>query len=72
MLKFYKFIFIFSILVSLTIRSNGQYTPGCGTEPMDSVNVVNQPYFGNNQFLLDLVDSVENSSYSNCRTVTGG
>ncbi len=43
----------------------------CGTEPVDSLAAISQPYYGNNQFLINLADSVEAGSCSTCR-VTGG
>lgn len=50
---------LFLILVVL-ITSNlfAQSPYQCGTPPMDSVSFMNKPWVGNNQFLLDLVDSV--------------
>jgi len=39
---------------------------------MDSIAAYYQPYFGNNQYLLDLVSQVEGTSCSTCVTSTGG
>jgi|GEM_PF-4632833 len=43
----------------------------CGTESLDSATFVSLPWIGNNQLLLDLVDSVENSCPV-CRTADDG
>lgn len=32
----------------------------CGTPKIDSLDAVKQAYYDNNQYLLDLVDSLEN------------
>lgn len=52
--------FFYSLLVSLlfstlaTVQGNEPY----GTTPMDSANFVSQPWYGNNQFLLDILDII--------------
>lgn len=62
-----KIIFILlTVLFSLSIsESFSQSTSqGCQTEPVDSATFFNWPYFGNNQYLLNLVDSLEGSPMS--------
>ena len=49
-----------------------QYELPCGTERIDSLAAISQPYYENNQFLINLADSVENSGCPSCRTTTGG
>jgi len=44
----------------------------CGTAPMDSANFVNQPWYGNNQYLLDLVDSIRYLPPIPKSTIVGG
>ncbi|MBX9785619.1 MAG: hypothetical protein K2X48_20235 [Chitinophagaceae bacterium] len=52
------------LLLSIT-HSLGQSTSqGCQSEPVDSATFFNWPYFGNNQYLLNLVDSMEGSPSS--------
>ena len=56
----------------ITISYAQEIMPPCGTEPIDSLAAISQPYYGNNQFLIDLADSVENSGCPSCRTTAGG
>lgn len=42
----------------------------CGGTPFDSISALNQPHYGNNQFLIDLVDSIENTGGTYYRTST--
>lgn len=58
----------FSFSIYYTYATNDSI---CGTESLDSATFVNLPWIENNQFLLNLVDSVENSC-SNCRTSPNG
>ena len=37
---------------------------GCGTEPLDSASFEEQPWIGNNQYLLDLPDSLSFGNYA--------
>src|SRR5690554_968554 len=53
-----KPIVIFLFLVLIGIQARGQTQYACGTGNMDSAAFVNKPWVGNNQFLLDLIDSV--------------
>ena len=53
-----KPIVIFLFLVLIGIQARGQTQYACGTGNMDSAAFVNKPWVGNNQFLLDIVDSV--------------
>jgi hypothetical protein len=40
----------------------------CGTPSLDSATIVNQPWFGNNQFLVDFINSSDYSGPSACTT----
>lgn len=51
------FLFLF-ISALLGYDVNAQSGRTCGTPPMDSATFVNKPRHGNNQFLLDLNDSI--------------
>ncbi|NEN25608.1 hypothetical protein G3O08_19120 [Cryomorpha ignava] len=50
----------------------GQESIACGTFPMDSATFINQPWYGNNQFLLDLIDSVGYNSAAPKSNIAGG
>ncbi len=68
-MKLFYLIFTFLLFPSL---AKSQPYNSCGTVPMDSANFENQPWYGNNQFLLDLVDSVHNSRPLPKNLVEGG
>lgn len=56
-----------TILVTLMLSKNSAYTQTfdsirCETVTIDSTTFFNWPYFGNNQYLLNLVDSVEGNN----------
>lgn len=42
----------------------------CSTPSLDSATIVNQPWFGNNQFLVDFINSADYSGPSSCTTCT--
>ena len=65
-------LIVFVFLLGISIPSMSQDTEKCGTENMDSLAAISQPYYGNNQFLINLADSVENSGCPSCRTTAGG
>lgn len=65
------FYSILSIVLLQTV-ANGQARRVCGTHPMDSATFVNQPWYGNNQFLLDLIDSVGYNSATPKNNPIGG
>jgi len=46
-------------LLSINDSIGQSISQGCQTEPVDSATFFNWPYFGNNQYLLNLVDSLE-------------
>ncbi len=69
---FIQRLIVFVFLLGISIPSMSQNSETCGTENMDSLAAISQPYYGNNQFLINLADSVENSGCSNCRTTAGG
>lgn len=47
-----------SLITLLGYNSFSQPTYECGTPPMDSASFVNKPWYGNNQYLLDKLDSL--------------
>lgn len=55
-----KKILICLILTTLinVCSINAQSTDSCGTDDMDSTEFINQPWFGNNQYLNDFLDSI--------------
>lgn len=48
---------ILSLIVCFCMNA-AQGQNGCGTEPLDSASFEEQPWVGNNQYLLDLLDSM--------------
>lgn len=50
------FVLLFFLLLS--INSKAQFS--CGTIDTDSSILMQFPFFGNNQYLINLVDSIEN------------
>jgi hypothetical protein len=46
-------------LVVAPLLSLAQSEVVCGTPPADSASFYSQPWIGNNQFLIDLLDSIE-------------
>jgi|GEM_PF-6378357 len=60
-------LYIYSMMPGIA-----QVEQACGTERIDSLAAISQPYYSNNQFLINLADSVENASCNNCRTIQGG
>lgn len=70
-MKIFKLVFILflsTVMYTTTFASGDEY---CGTESLDSATFVNLAWFENNQYLLDLVDSIEGSC-NNCRTSNDG
>ncbi len=57
-------------LIFLSGNCIGQYT--CGTPDMDSTAFVNKPWIGNNQFLLDIADSVGYGNTAIPKSASGG
>jgi hypothetical protein len=49
---------IFLITFFLYCQNTWAQEDGCGMPAVDSLDYINQPHFGNNQYLLDLVDSL--------------
>lgn len=47
------------IIVIITSTTGFSQTENCGTPKIDSADAVSQPYYGNNEFLLNLADSIE-------------
>lgn len=43
----------------LVLAINIVFGQECGTLPLDSASFYDQPWIGNNQYLYDLIDSVE-------------
>ena len=71
-LIFFKLALCFSAIVSFSKNSLAVTNDSiCGTESLDSANFVNLPWFENNQYLLNLVDSIENGC-ANCRVASDG
>ncbi|MFN8282933.1 MAG: zinc-dependent metalloprotease family protein [Chitinophagales bacterium] len=67
-----KKILTILILLSITLRSYAS-VDSCGVEDADSVTMTTFPWFGNNAFLTNLVDSIKNANTcTNCRTTNDG
>ncbi|MCG9881835.1 MAG: hypothetical protein MH472_14665 [Bacteroidia bacterium] len=59
-----KYILIFLFLLLATQQLDAQ-TDSCSTVPLDSVSFESQPWFGNNEYLIDLLDSLGYGSGEN-------
>lgn len=71
-LSFFKLILSFAAIISFSKNSYAVINDSiCGTESLDSANFVNLPWFENNQYLINLVDSIENGCL-NCRIASDG
>jgi hypothetical protein len=54
---------IFLIVIAWLMFGNAAFAQHiCGTERPDSATVVQLPWYNNNQYLLDLVDSIEQAN----------
>jgi hypothetical protein len=54
-------VLITTILTTASMYAQNSYQ--CGTPGMDSTAFKNKPWVGNNQFLFDLIDSVESTNF---------
>ncbi|MBX2986235.1 MAG: hypothetical protein KF882_09755 [Bacteroidia bacterium] len=53
-----KKCFFLTFLFGLFVQTNAQTVNSCGAEPLDSASFEEQPWFGNNEYLLNLLDSL--------------
>lgn len=70
-MRLIKTLFIFSYSIFYLQNVFAVTDTICGTETLDSATFVNLPWIENNQYLLNLVDSIENSC-NNCRVGSDG
>ena len=54
-----KYLFkIFLFILSINLNAQTDSLPSCGTDPLDSASFEDQAWYGNNDYLLNLLDSV--------------
>lgn len=70
-LKILRTLFIIYFSIGYLQNAYAETDTICGTESLDSATFVNLPWIENNQFLLNLVDSIDNSC-NNCRMGSDG